>query len=106
MTIQHVTDDTFHDEVLASTTPTVVDFWAPWCGPCRDVGTVLDELSDELADKVKIAKVNIDSDAEVAVSLGVRSIPALFFFKDGEAVSNRLGSAPKSELKRWIDGNL
>ena len=84
----------------------VVDFWAPWCGPCRQIGPDLEALSEEYGDRVKIVKVNVDEDSEAAASLGVRGIPALFLFKDGEVVSNKIGAAPKAALKSWIDSAI
>ncbi|RMH45450.1 MAG: thioredoxin [Alphaproteobacteria bacterium] len=101
-----VSDQTFKTEVLDSEVPVVVDFWAEWCGPCKMIGPALEELSDEYAGKVKIAKVNVDENQAVAAQLGVRGIPALFLFKDGKVVSNKVGAAPKAALKTWIDQSI
>ena len=98
-----VTDATFDAEVRQSDIPVVVDFWAEWCGPCKQIGPFLEELSDELAGSVKIVKVNVDENPESPANLGVRGIPALFLFKGGEVVSNKVGAAPKAALKSWID---
>ncbi|MAQ85970.1 thioredoxin [Psychromarinibacter halotolerans] len=98
-----VTDDTFETEVVNSDVPVVVDFWAEWCGPCKQIGPALEELSDEYAGKIKIAKVNVDENPSMPAQLGVRGIPALFLFKDGQVVSNKTGAAPKAALKGWID---
>jgi thioredoxin 1 len=97
-----VTDATFESEVRKSPIPVVVDFWAEWCGPCKMIGPALEELSDEFAGKVKIVKVNVDENMNAPAQMGVRGIPALFLFKDGEVVSNRAGAAPKAALKSWI----
>ena len=98
-----VTDDTFETEVVNSDVPVVVDFWAEWCGPCKQIGPALEELSDEYAGKIKIAKVNVDENPSMPAQLGVRGIPALFLFKEGQVVSNKTGAAPKAALKGWID---
>jgi len=98
-----VTDDTFETEVMKSDIPVVVDFWAEWCGPCKQIGPSLEELSDEMSGKVKIVKVDVDQNQNVAAQLGVRGIPALFLIKDGEVVSNKTGAAPKSALEGWIN---
>ncbi len=101
-----VTDATFQSEVLDSTVPVVVDFWAEWCGPCKMIGPSLEELSEEYGDTVKITKINVDENSNTPASLGVRGIPALFLFKDGKVVANKTGAAPKAALKSWIDGEL
>ena len=101
-----VTDATFEAEVVNSDLPVVVDFWAEWCGPCKMIGPVLEELSAELEGKVKIAKVDVDSNPNSAASMGVRGIPALFIFKDGKVVSNRAGAAPKAALQGWIEESI
>jgi len=101
-----VTDETFESEVVNSDVPVVVDFWAEWCGPCKQIGPALEELSDEYGGKVKIAKVNVDENPSMPAQLGVRGIPALFLFKDGQVVSNKTGAAPKAALKGWIDDSV
>ncbi len=101
-----VSDSTFDAEVKNSDVPVVVDFWAEWCGPCKQIGPALEELAAEYGDKVKIAKVDVDQNPGVAASLGVRGIPALFIFKDGQPVSSRMGAAPKAALKSWIDESI
>ncbi|MFY0308425.1 thioredoxin [Leisingera sp. D0M16] len=101
-----VTDATFDAEVKNSDIPVVVDFWAEWCGPCKQIGPALEELAAELGGKVKIAKVDVDSNPNSAAAMGVRGIPALFIFKDGQVVSNRAGAAPKAALQSWIEESI
>jgi len=101
-----VTDATFDAEVKNSDIPVVVDFWAEWCGPCKQIGPALEELSAEYEGKVKVVKVDVDSNPNAAAAMGVRGIPALFVFKDGQVVSNRAGAAPKAALQSWIDESI
>ena len=100
-----VTDATF-EEVLKSDLPVVVDFWAEWCGPCKMIGPSLEELSEEMADKVKIVKVNVDENPSAPAQMGVRGIPSMFLFKDGQVVSNKVGAAPKAALQSWIEESI
>ena len=97
------TDATFDAIVKESNLPVVVDFWAEWCGPCKQIGPALEELSTEMEGKIKVVKVDVDSNPSAAAALGVRGIPALFLFKDGQAISNKTGAAPKAALKSWIE---
>ena len=101
-----VNDANFDAEVRQSDVPVVVDFWAEWCGPCKTIGPALEELSDEYQGRVKIVKVNVDENPDSPARMGVRGIPALFMFKNGEVVSNKVGAAPKAALKGWIDESI
>jgi thioredoxin len=101
-----VTDATFDAEVKNSDIPVVVDFWAEWCGPCKQIGPALEELAVEYKGKIKVAKIDVDVNQNAAAALGVRGIPALFIFKDGQVVSNMTGARPKAALQSWIDGAI
>ena len=100
------TDDNFNSEVESSEVPVLVDFWAEWCGPCKMIGPILEELSDELSDKITIAKHNIDEEPNTPTKFGVRGIPTMLMFKDGELKSTKVGATTKSNLKSWIEENL
>lgn len=100
------TDSDFAAEVLQSDVPVVVDFWAEWCGPCKAIGPALEEISDEMADKVKIVKVNIDENPMTPGQYGVRSIPTLMIFENGEVKAEKLGAMPKSKLAEWVEESI
>ncbi len=98
-----VSDSDFEQEVLKATKPVLVDFWAPWCGPCRMVAPIVEELSEEYDGKVEFVKLNTDENPNTSVKYGIRSIPTLLVFKDGEAVGQIIGFRPKSDLKKSLD---
>jgi len=104
--IVHVSDETFEQEVLKSPTPVLVDYWAAWCGPCRMIAPVLDELADEYHGRVKVCKVDIDQNEMTPAKYGVRGIPTLMLFKNGQVEATRVGAMSKSELATFIDSNL
>jgi thioredoxin 1 len=102
---QKFTDDSFENEVLNADEPVLVDFWAEWCGPFKQIGPVVDELAGEYEGKAKIGKVDVDSN-QIATEYGVRSIPTLLIFKDGEVVDQIVGAVPKTQLKKQLDAQL
>ena len=106
MATKKITDSSFHADVIAASGPVVVDFWAEWCGPCKMIGPALEELSDEFGEKVTIAKINIDENPDAPAQYGVRGIPTMILFKDGAPAATKVGAAPKSQLKGWIESAL
>jgi thioredoxin 1 len=106
MATKAVTDASFAADVLGSDTPVLVDFWADWCGPCKMIAPALEEISEELAGKVRIVKMDIMESTDTPTQYGVQSIPLMVLFKNGEPVAQKLGAAPKSQLKGWLESVL
>jgi thioredoxin 1 len=106
MSTQKVTDASFEADVLNSTTPVVVDFWAEWCGPCKMIGPSLEEIAKELGPKAKIVKINIDENPGTPSKFGVRGIPTLMVFKGGKLAATKVGALPKSQLQSWIESSI
>ncbi|MFH0918653.1 MAG: thioredoxin [Candidatus Omnitrophota bacterium] len=106
MSTQHFTDDNFKKEVLESDLPVLVDFWAAWCGPCKMIAPLVDELAKEYTGKMKIGKVDVDTNPKIATKYGVMSIPTIIFFKKGKVMNQLVGAASKLELKRKIEENF
>ncbi len=101
-----ITDDSFETDVLGSSEPVLVDFWAEWCGPCKQIAPALEELASELAGKVTVAKLNIDDNPSTPGKYGVRGIPTLMLFKNGEVAATKIGALPKSKLQEWLEQNI
>jgi thioredoxin 1 len=104
--IIHLTDDTFETEVVNSDGPVLVDYWADWCGPCKMIAPILDEIADEYADRVKIAKLNIDENPATPPKYGIRGIPTLMLFKGGNVEATKVGAVSKSQLTAFLDSNI
>ncbi|RHW17262.1 thioredoxin TrxA [Sphingomonas gilva] len=106
MATKAITDSSFQNDVLDSDKPVLVDFWAEWCGPCKMIGPSLEEISDELGEQVTIAKLNIDENPDAPGKYGVRGIPTMILFKNGQPAATKVGAAPKGALKGWLEGEL
>jgi thioredoxin 1 len=106
MTPTHVTDETFEAEVLKAKGPVLVDFWAEWCAPCLQIAPILEEIAREMNGKIKVAKVNIDHSPATPTKYGVRGIPTLMVFKDGQVAATKVGSLPRSKLYAWVESIL
>ncbi len=106
MSTKTVTDASFHDDVIGSDKPVLVDFWAEWCGPCRMIAPALEEISAELGERVTVVKLNIDENPDAPARYGVRGIPTMILFKDGEIAATKVGAAPKTQIQGWLEGAL
>ncbi len=106
MAMNKVTDSSFETDVVNAEGPVLVDFWAEWCGPCKQIAPALEEIAAEFGDRISIAKVNIDENPETPTRFGVRGIPTLMLFKNGQVAATKVGAAPKSKLVEWIDASL
>ena len=106
MATNKTNDQNFKIDVLDSKQPVLVDFWAEWCGPCKAIAPSLEELSDEMANKLKIVKINVDENPSISQTYSIRSIPALMIFKDGEKISEKMGALPKSALQSWVNETI
>ena len=104
--IQHVSDTTFQADVIDAQTPVLVDFWAEWCGPCKMIAPVLDEVASTYSGKLKVAKVNVDENREIPAKFGIRGIPTLMLFKDGQLAATKVGAMSKAQLTAFIDQQL
>ena len=104
--IKHVSDTTFEADVLKSAQPVLVDYWAEWCGPCKMIAPILDEVSRDYDGRVQVAKLNVDDNQEVAAKYGIRGIPTLMLFKQGEVVATKVGALSKSQLTQFLDSHL
>ena len=106
MSTYTITDSNFDEEIKNSQVPILVDFWAEWCGPCKQIGPILEEIGEEKKDKIKILKLNVDENPQTPQKFGVRGIPTLMLFKGGNLIDTKVGSLPKNMLVSWIDPNL
>ena len=106
MTLINITDEEFEDSILKNTGVCLVDFWAEWCGPCKQIAPILEEISIEKKDTLSVYKINIDENPETPQKYGVRGIPTIMIFKDGRLIDQKVGSLPKSIINEWIESNL
>ena len=106
MAIQSIKEDSFEKEVVNSELPVLIDFWAEWCGPCKEMNPILEEVSSEMEEKIKVLKINIDETPNIPNKYGVQSIPTLIIFKKGEAIATKVGASIKSDLITWIDSTI
>ena len=106
MSVIHINDSDYEEKVLKSDIPVLLDFWAEWCGPCKAIAPSLEELSEEMSNKLKVVKINVDENPSTSQAYSIRSIPALMIFKNGEKISEKMGALPKSVLETWINDTI
>ncbi len=106
MSITHVSDKSFEQDVLKADKPVLVDYWAPWCGPCKQIAPILEELSRDYDGRVQIAKIDVDDNPETATRYGIRGIPSLLLYKGGEVIATKVGAVSKSQLAQFLDSHL
>ena len=104
--IKNLSLDNFDNEISSSNLPVLVDFWAEWCGPCKSLGPILEEISNDLKNQLKVVKVNLDENQDLAMKYSIRSIPTLLLFKEGELIDTKVGLLPKSDLVEWLDSKI
>lgn len=104
--ITHVSNDSFEEDVLKADRPVLVDYWAEWCGPCKMIAPILDEIAEEYSDRIKVCKVNVDENGESAAKYGIRGIPTLLLFKNGDVEATKVGALSKSQLAAFLDGHI
>jgi thioredoxin 1 len=106
MSVKSIKENEFESEVINSDKPVLIDFWAEWCGPCKEIAPILDEIANEMKDKIKVVKINIDENPNIPNKYGIQSIPTMLIFKKGEPISTKIGAAIKSEVKTWIETSI
>jgi thioredoxin 1 len=104
--IKHVSDASFEDDVIKSSKPVLVDYWAEWCGPCKMIAPILDDVAQQYADRLQIAKLNVDENRDIPAKFGIRGIPTLMLFKDGQLAATKVGALSKAQLTAFLDGHL
>ena len=106
MSVKSIKEKEFESEVINSDKPVLIDFWAPWCGPCKEIAPILEEIADEMQDTIKVVKINIDENPNIPNKYGIQSIPTMIIFKKGQPISTKIGAAIKSEVKTWIETSV
>ena len=106
MSVKSIKENEFESEVIGSDKPVLIDFWAEWCGPCKEIAPILDEIANEMKDKIKVVKINIDENPNIPNKYGVQSIPTMIIFKKGTPISTKIGAAIRSEVKTWIETSI